>query len=145
MLALLASGLQGCGDGALLAGAEPPPPPPERRLIFSTAFAPPLAPFGAVAVVQVPAQPVTIPSPGRVEVVLDWTFSTSNFDLVVADSACDSSSLAGGRCNVLASDRGAAKPAGVSFDSSGGSITVFSLQLAGPQESAVVSVWLTPR
>lgn len=147
-LVLLVLPLAGC-SGKLVADAvsstTPTPTPSSRRLLLTSTFAPPVVPFGTVAVVQVPPSPVPIPSSGRVEVVLDWTFPDSNFDLFVSDPGCNANSLTAGTCNLLGSDRGFSKPAAASFDLAGGSITVFAVQLTGPQESGVVTVWLTPR
>jgi len=117
------------------------PSPPVRVLLFSEELAFSAAPFGAVTYLF---RDVQVPRSGRVEITLDWTFESSNLDILVTDSACEDSTLLAGACSISASDRTQAKPAGLTFTQpAAATIRVWILSNANVDEAGVLNVYLT--
>jgi hypothetical protein len=143
-LALLA-GLTACGGG----GSSPTtpvvtqPPAPTTSSIFSRPYS-----VGAGLGGGVPNfgfQDVSVPNAGTVQVSFDWTFASSDIDVVVTPASCpDGVSAYFGSCTVLGEDKGFNKPARAQFNvSASQSIRVFVYNFASVQESGVLNVLLT--
>jgi len=88
---------------------------------------------------------VSVPSSGRVDVSFDWTFASSDLDMVVTRTDCISGASAySGNCFAFGSDKSTRKPARVTFDSTGAVvIRVWIVNFAQVQESGVMNVLLT--
>jgi hypothetical protein len=137
--------LSACGGGNDETGPTPPAPPdpPVTTTIFSQGYS-----VGAGAGPATPAigfQDVSVPNTGQVVVTFDWTFTSSDIDLVVTPPSCSSGVAAyDNQCTVHGSDRSYTKPARVSFTAlSPGVIRIWVYNFATVPESGVLNVTLT--
>ena len=130
----------GGGDGGSPTAPQPTPTPaPVTTSIFNRSYS--IAAFGAGY------QDISVPNSGTVEVTFDWTFSTSDIDLVVTPTSCtDWYSAYSSFCQVLGSDKTPAgvKRARVSLSmSAAGTIRVWVYNFTSVNESGVLSATLT--
>jgi hypothetical protein len=139
--------LPSCGGGDSGSPTSPPPtgpPAPITTSIYSQPFSVSGAPAGSFVF---GSEDVSVPNSGNVQVTFDWTFSNSDIDLVVTDTACpDPFSAFAGVCNVHGSDTGAppATRATVTFSlSAAASIRIWVYNFTPANESGVLSVLLT--
>jgi hypothetical protein len=90
-------------------------------------------------------QDVTVPYPGTVTASLDWTYATSDIDMVVARATDCPATSAGevyyGTCTALGADRTSRKPATVTFNMpAAGTIGIFIYSFSSVPESGVLNV-----
>ena len=141
---LLMPACGGGGGGSPTAPAATPTPAPVTTNIFSRPF----SVTGAPAEDAVYGfQDVSVPNAGQVQVTFDWTFSTSDIDLVVTPDTCtDPLGAYNSQCTVHGSDK--ADPPGtrasVTFSlSAAGTIRVWIFNFTPAAESGVLNVLLT--
>jgi hypothetical protein len=136
--------LPACGGGGGSTPTAPvtQPPAPATTSIFSRPYAVG-AGFGG-GVPNFGFQDVNVPNAGTVQVSFDWTFASSDIDLVVTTANCpDGVTAYLGNCATLGQDKGFTKPARAQFNSSAQTIRVFVYNFAPVQESGVLNVLLT--
>ncbi len=93
-------------------------------------------------------QDVSVPNAGQVEVTFDYTFATSDIELVLTDTTCPSNSAAyNNQCTVLGSDKALAHPSKrarvVLQVSSATTIRIWIYKFTNAAESSVLNVFLT--
>ncbi len=137
--------LPACGGGGGSTPTAPvtQPPAPATTSIFSRPYS-----VGAGFGNGVPNfgfQDVNVPNAGTVQVSFDWTFASSDIDLVVTSGSCpDGVTAYLGNCATLGQDKTFTKPARAQFNVSGSqTIRVFVYNFAPVQESGVLNVLLT--
>jgi hypothetical protein len=134
----------GGGGGSPTAPQPTPTPAPTTTNIFSRQFSVDGAPTND-AVYGI--QDVSVANSGQVQVTFDWTFSTSDIDLVVTPTTCtDALAAYNSQCTVNGSDK--ANPPGtrasVTFAlSAAGSIRIWIFNFTPAAESGVLNVLLT--
>jgi len=122
-----------------------PTPAPVTTNIFSRPFSVVAAPAGSAVY---GFQDVSVPNGGQVEVTFDYTFASSDIDMVVTPTTClDAVAAYNSQCTVLSSDKApasASKRARVVFQLSAASaIRVWIYSFAEVPESGVLNVLLT--
>ncbi len=143
---LMAAVLPACGGGGGNNNNPTPVPTPTPRTtttVYSQGFSVEAGfgggnpNFGAVD--------VNIPNTGDVAVTFDWTFASSDIDLVVSSISCtDGGGAYVGSCTVFGSDKGFTKPARVNLTvTSPGFIRIWVYNFATIRESGVMNVTLT--
>ena len=140
--------LPACGGGGSTPTSVPTPTPtpaPVTTNIFSRPFSVAGAPSG---IVVYGFQDVSVPNAGQVEVTFDYTFATSDIDLVVTTSSCtDYFAAYNSQCTVLGEDKGLptpAKRARVTFQvTAATTIRVWIYNFTSAAESGVLNVLLT--
>jgi hypothetical protein len=134
----------GGGGGSPTAPTATPTPAPVATNIFSRPFSVAGAPADD-AVYGI--QDVSVPNSGQVQVTFDWTFSTSDIDIVVTPTTCtDAVSAYLAQCTVHGADR--ADPPGtrasVTFQlTAAGAIRIWIYNFTPAAESGILNVVLT--
>jgi hypothetical protein len=144
VLALL---LPACGSSTTTTStpATTQPPAPLTTTIFNRPFSVAGAPQGHVIY---GFQDVSVPNSGQVEASFDYTFASSDIEMVVTQTTCsDPASAYQASCTTLGSDKNApkaSKRADVVFQlSAAGSIRIWIFNFTPAQESGVLNVNLT--
>jgi hypothetical protein len=118
-----------------------PTPAPVTTSLYSIGTSVPAAPAGGF--VYTPnGIDVNVPYAGTVTASFDWTFTTSDIDMVVTRNDCtDYVGVLTRTCTVLGSDVSARKPASVTFTmTSAGVIRIWLFSYATVPESGVLNV-----
>ena len=132
-LCLASFAIPGCGENS----ASFPP-----TLVASTVFEYD-APFSDLDRFHSTIADFTVPSPGTLEITVDWTLPTDDLDLVLSNPACDAVAFAAGACKVLASERSNLKPARLIMTTTATSYRLFVVNLGPERESGTVAVKVT--
>ncbi len=144
VLGLAVSVFPSCGGGSNdnPTPVPTPAPAPVTTSLYSQGFSIIAAPAGRIVWGTVD---VAVPYAGTVTAAFDWTFASSDIDMVVTTTAAclasDGSGAYTGTCTALGADRGLGKPARVTFSMSGaGTIRIFLFSFASVPESGVLNV-----
>lgn len=141
---LLLPACGGGGGGSPTAPQPTPTPAPVATSVFSRPFSVAGAPAGDVVYGY---QDVPVPNSGQVQVTFDWTFSSSDIDLVVTPTTCtDFFAAYNSQCTVHGADR--ADPPGtratVNFSlTAAATIRIWVYNFTQAAESGVLNVTLT--
>ena len=135
----------GGGSGPTPVPTPTPTPAPVTRNIYSAPFT---VPAGAAGLVGIGVVDVSVPSAGLVEVLFDYTFATSDIDMVVTTTTCtDPVAAYTGACTTLGSERdppNASKRSRVAFQVTVASnIRIWIFVFTPDQESGILNVFLT--
>jgi hypothetical protein len=146
--ALIALLLPACGgsSGTSSTPVATPTPAPTTRNIFSRNFSVGGNPSSDSVIFGF--QDVSVPAAGQIEVIFDYTFATSDIDIVVTPTTCsDFTAAYNSQCTVHGSDKGpatATKRARTTFNlTAAGNIRIWIYNFTPAAESGVLNVLLT--
>jgi hypothetical protein len=140
LLASFVALLSGCGSDHVVNTSPPPPPSPSpvTTVIKEGSFSG-LGPLeGAVG-------EFTTARTGTIDVVVDWTFTSNDLDLILAKGSCSADQLVAMQCDVLAvADSTTAKPEKINLaNAAAGLYTLFVINFGATEESLSYQVMLT--
>ena len=101
----LAAALAGCGGGGNPVQPptpSPPPTPTARTIILSGSLSLPSR--------TIDVEPFGVPSPGTVDITVDWTFAASPIGVYVIRGACDLDRFNARTCDFVTRSEGGQKP-----------------------------------
>lgn len=125
--------LSGCGsDGPTKpkVDSSPTPPPPVTDVIREGS--------GSLGVLMLGSLSFNSPRAGKIDVIVDWTYTTNDVDVYLAKGSCTFDQFIGRQCNVVAfSESTIAKPERITAANAGAGDYTLLIGNVGPTEESL--------